>query len=404
MDRLKVYLKYIVKLVVRMLSRVLFIFPLRQNQIMFSVFLGEKVTCNPKCVYDYLRENCQDKIKFVWAYNGTKESSGLENDVVIAKEFSLKWFYYRVTSQIIVDNCNPTYSVPRRKGQFVLQTWHAGGAYKKVGIAASQYKIEQDTMAKAMEVTDLFVSSSQGFTNGNIISGYHYSGEVLNCGMPKNDIFFDPQRIESAANKVKNHYGIKGRVVLYAPTFRGNLHHAEMIDDVLDISELYERVRDRYDDDVTILVRCHHWDKHKYKFEGNAIDVADYPEMQELLCASDILITDYSSSMWDYALLGRPCLLYVPDVDDYISNRGFFTPIEQWPGIVCKDMHELCEAVEKFSENECVEIARRHLKTMGSYETGHATEIVCGKILEHTEFSDQDRNCVMRFCICQERR
>ena len=67
----------------------------------------------------------------------------------------------------------------------------------------------------------------------------------------------------------------------------------------------------------------------------------------ELLAAADILITDYSSSIWDFALLGRPCFLYVPDLAEYETvDRGFFTPIEEWPGIVCRDDAELEDALE----------------------------------------------------------
>ena len=101
--------------------------------------------------------------------------------------------------------------------------------------------------------------------------------------------------------------------------------------------------------------------------------------MQELLCAADCLITDYSSCIWDYALMGRPCFLFVPDLEEYTNKeQGLFVPIDQWPGVVCKDNDELCEQVRNSDRAEAraaaKERAQRHLRTYGSYEEGKACE------------------------------
>ena len=112
------------------------------------------------------------------------------------------------------------------------------------------------------------------------------------------------------------------------------------------------------------------------------VNVSDYPDMQELLCAADSLITDYSSCIWDYSLLARPCYLFVPDLDEYVNKeQGLFTPIESWYGVICRNNDELCEemvkAVSEATGRETFKaMAERQLSTFGSYETGQA----CAKL------------------------
>ncbi len=387
LDKFKIYIKNILKLVVMNLARILFLFPVHKRRIFFSSYMGENITGNPKCIYDYLRTHYHDKLEYIWTYNGSPQDTDFDGEVKIVKEFSLKWFYYRATSHVVVDNCNPTFIVPRRSQQLIIQTWHAGGAYKKVGGAASNIRFEKWVLYTTMSVSNLFVSSSEEFTKKNIKEGYHYRGEVIDSGMPRNDIFFDSQKVEKSTQKIKEYYKINGLIALYAPTFRGNIHNTDKIENPIDIDKIQKALRARYGEEVNVLVRSHHWDKSDYCFSSNVIDATKYPDMQELLCASDILITDYSSCMWDFALLKRPCFLYVPDIDEYIKNRGLFIDVESWPGFICKDVDKLCEVIKNYNENECVVKAENHLQIMNSYETGHATQKVSKKIIDHIKKS-----------------
>ena len=116
---------------------------------------------------------------------------------------------------------------------------------------------------------------------------------------------------------------------------------------------------------------------------GRLLDATDYPDMQELLCAADLLITDYSSSIWDYALLGRPAILYVPDLDRYeAEDRGFYTPIREWPGIICRDGGKMEEAILGLDEDEEKRRAGAHLEAFRSYERGRACEMT-ERVIRH---------------------
>lgn len=123
----------------------------------------------------------------------------------------------------------------------------------------------------------------------------------------------------------------------------------------------------------------------KLAISGITVNVSDYPDMQELICCSDLLITDYSSTMWDFALLGRPCYLFVPDRKEYEKERGFYTPMEEWPGIVCNNAEELLGKIRELDFEYSRKIAEQYLKKAGSYEKGHAAEMLAHIIVKHIE-------------------
>ncbi len=377
--------KHVVRLVLRNLTRIFFLFPIKDGRILFTVLDGESVSDNPRYVYNFLEEHCPDRFEYIWVYNGDRTNTDLPVSVKIIKRQTLKWFYYMATSKVVVDNWPPSLIVPPRKRQLYIETWHAGGAYKKIGKADSAVKNNYQRRSADLKIRTIkiFVSSSEGFTRWNIEEGYQFKGEILGCGMPRNDAFFYNEAIKENSDKIKRYYSLHGLVALYAPTFRGEVYKTTKINDIIDLAQIREALKEKYHMDVDILVRCHPVDKYSYNFGDNVIDAGDYPDMQELLCAADILITDYSSCMWDFAILGRPCLLFTPDIDQYIRDRGFFTSPEQWPGIICRNMDELCNEIINLDEEACAAKAKRHLELMGSYETGHATEIIANRIVEY---------------------
>ena len=195
-------------------------------------------------------------------------------------------------------------------------------------------------------------------------------------------VFFSEKKVAAAAAKVRKQLGLgDAPIILYAPTFRRDTVGAEH---TVDID--FERVRREYEAAhgvrPYILYRCHYYENGKKAPEG-MVNVSAYPDMQELLCAADALITDYSSCIWDYSLLAcsqkaRPCYLFVPDLEEYVSKeQGLFTPIESWYGAVCKSNDELCGqmAMSQEKKEELFKaMAERQLATFGSYERGKACE------------------------------
>jgi CDP-glycerol glycerophosphotransferase len=211
----------------------------------------------------------------------------------------------------------------------------------------------------------------------------------MRSGMPRNDLFFRPAAVNKVKKRIRSRFGAHedSLVVLYAPTYRRNVTDPLALQIEFPYRRAAEALKERFPGlEPVFWERKHHQDINSYDAEAGVLDVSGYPDMQELLAAADILITDYSSSIWDFALLGRPAFLYVPDLAEYETvDRGFFTPIEEWPGILCRDDAELEDALRSLNEELSRQKAEKHLAAMGSCEDGHASQRVA-ELIHRTVF------------------
>src|SRR5204863_7800595 len=143
-------------------------------------------------------------------------------------------------------------------------------------------------------------------------------------GIPRADVLVDAARAAGVADAVRRRYGLSDgrRVILYAPTFRGD-RTTQARDPVgLDI----EVLRKALGEDHVLLVRSHPFVRRDKPLAADpfVIDVSDYPEMNELMLVADVLVTDYSSAIFEFALLGRPIAFFAPDHAAYQRERGFY--------------------------------------------------------------------------------
>ena len=209
--------------------------------------------------------------------------------------------------------------------QYLINTWHGGGAYKKIENdkpdANWATRKRAEFCAKNIQ---LIVSSCQAASDRLFRRAFLYHGEILKCGMPRND-FLVCGNTEQADQKVRQTYQIdrKYRILLYAPTYRSN--GKNQMPDFTGVRKVLEENGEKW----YVLYRAH-----RYSEDDSAgldpecsADVTDYPDMQELLAAADMLITDYSSCIWDYSFLYRPCFLYTPDLREYLAKTGFYVDI-----------------------------------------------------------------------------
>ena len=345
-----------------------------QNKVSFISFSGRQYSDSPRCISEaLLREH--PETQQVWAFNEPEKFRFLEEKgIKIVKYKSLEYIYHVMTSRVYVDNAEFWSILKFRPGQMVLQTWHGGGAYKKVGghrIDVNKRKQNHD-MAKMNQI-NLFLSSSKAFTKYVIRGAYRYRGEILECGLPRNDalVFPDP----AAAEAVRKALGIPAdkKILLYAPTFR-NSHTLDLYD--VDLPRLKTALEARFGGEWMILLRMHYYLRDRVAAGGQpwVLDVTDYPDMKDLLLCSDALLTDYSSCMWDFSLLLRPCFLYARDIADYRGERDFYTPIEDWPFPLAWDNDTLEAAITRFDENAYQQAVARHHQELGSTESGTAAK------------------------------
>ena len=380
-EKIQYYLTGLFKLFVR----IFWIFPIRNNHI-FCIASGGEFWGNPYYVYRFLLDRYGNDFDFTWAVKDVKRSD--RDNVRFVRLFSFSFFLRFCTAKIIV--CNegmPTY-MPKRKGQFLINTWHGGGAYKRL-VVHSKYGKKISTYKG--KCADVFVSSCDMWDKLVFpILCPQKNREIMKCGTPRNDIFFFPKTVKIVRQNVCKELSITedSIIVLYAPTYRGwsdtilnsgssNRERSWS----LDVSALQRSIQKRFGKGSCILFRKHHSDKSNMM--NGVVNVSEYPDVQELLCAADILISDYSSIIWDFSLMKKPCFLFCPDLDYYLNDdRGVYTPIESWPGIICRTNEELEQAILNLNEEEYAKKVEQHHADLGSYETGTACKQVCDRIYE----------------------
>ena len=372
-------------LLFRNIVRIFCIFPIKNNRIVGISYSGRQYSCSPKYIFEHLNSAYGKPFDLNFIIKQPEKYS--EKDISFIKLYSIKSFYIFCTSKVIVSNYGIPKFIPKRKNQIVINTWHGGGAYKREEIPyESQPFHEKLHINYKTKSNDIVISSCKGFTKLFSEEYLHnYRGEFMACGMPRNDIMFDIKRDDLVA-KVRQKFGIPtyNMVVLYAPTYRGRFYwHDESFKTNIDPKRVCNAIEKRFGKSSVFMYRVHYSESVSDMGLSEGIDARLYDDMQELLYAADILITDYSSSVWDFSFTKKPCFLYCPDLDYYLNeDRGVYTPIETWPGILCRTNEELGQAILSFDEAEYAKKVEKHHADLGSYETGHACEQVCKRIAE----------------------
>ncbi len=378
---MKQKIKYAIEHGVQNALQLLRLLPL-QDRVNFIAFSGRQYSDSPRRISELLLKE-HPEIQQVWAFNEPEKFRFLEEKgIKVVKYKSLKYLYYVMTSKVYVDNAEFWSALKFRPGQMVLETWHGGGAYKRVGgHRIDVNEREQQHAVEKMNKITLFLSSSRAFTKFVIREAYQYHGEVLECGLPRNDDLLNPDPAVPA--RVRQALGIpeNARVLLYAPTFR-NSHSLDLYD--VDFGRLKAALEARFGGEWVIALRMHYYlaDKAMASSAPYLRNATDYPDMQDLLQCADVLLTDYSSCMWDFSLMGKPCFLYARDIAEYRGERDFYTPIDSWPFPLAADNDALVRVISEFDENVYRAGAARHHAELGSTESGTAAKQCVERIVD----------------------
>ena len=367
---IKHYLRLLKYIFIMILESLFGWLPSKKNRIVLSVNHRRGYTCNPKYIAEYLMMNHPGKYELIWITDYPETCTHLlEKKIKVVKNKSVKHFYYVMTAQVNITN---DFFVFNKKKQLSINTWHGGGAYKKSGMAITD-GIERIVHKITYRYTDYIISSSRKFTEeGEDMFGYE-AGKFLPFGMPRNDVFFcESNKIKE---KIYSKYSISNetKILLYAPTFRekGNLPLGLFVE----YEQILDAVKATFGGEWVLFYRGHYFDNNIYAINDDFFNVSDYEDVQELLCVADVLITDYSSVMWDFGLTDKPCFLYVPDLEIYLQyERQFYSDICDWPYSSAKTVGELITNINQFNEMEYLIKVKAHYETLESYENGSATK------------------------------
>lgn len=374
-------LKLFVIKMARFFLKVFYVFPVKDDAILFSSFEGRQYSDSPKYLYEYIRGVCGDKYNCIWVLN-----SGVLVDppCEIVKFLSIKHIYYLMTARYIVSNLGIEPFVPKRKKQVFVNTWHGSGAYKSqtLGDKMGNGKYNIDLRDYRSRITDFYVSGCQKYSDVMSVSWNVDIKKFIPTGLPRNDIFFKTD-LDEQKNMILQKLNLSEQYsyILFAPTFRGTSYRNHNdLNFSLDVGKILNAFWEKFGKKFKMLFRAHiGYSQEEIKSNEEIIDVSAYPDMQEIMIISDALITDYSSSMWDFSLLNKPGFLYVPDLEEYTKERDFYTPIETWPFPFAKNNEELVELIMDYStEKNSVKI-KEHQNALGNFETGSA----CKQIVEY---------------------
>lgn len=381
---MKLHLKYLIERIIQIILCVFRIFPIRKKRILFSSFSGRQYSDSPKRISDHLLKFCPE-YEQIWAFvEPDKFYFVKDKGIKVVRFKSFAYLYYAITCNVFVDNVEFWSILTFRPNQMVLQTWHGGGCYKRVGSDRLDVTpSENDHVVRKMRKNTLFISSCKLFTENVIRRAFGYSGEVLEIGLPRNDELLQKEKMDMTF--LREQLGIPAgkKIVLYAPTFRKSLT-MDLYD--VDLNRLRSALSRRFGGDWVVVLRLHYYmSEQRFELMENdlIVDATDYPDMQDLLRLADVLLTDYSSSLWDFSLMKKPAFVYANDLEEYCTERNFYVPIEQWPFPVSVGNESLEKVILGFNEDEYAKAVELHHHRLGSVETGCATDLVCQRIIGH---------------------
>jgi CDP-glycerol glycerophosphotransferase len=322
--------------------------PLR-DAVLFVSWNGKQCTDNPRGIAEELRRRGDDREQ-LWVVNDYSAAVPAGGRAVLSG--TEEYFEALARCRYVVSNDDMQPFFRKREGQIYLQTWH-GTPLKRIGFDVERPQFASGTayfqhLADDVAKWDLLLSQN-AFSTPILRRAFRFTGEICEFGYPRNDLL--ARGDSGLAATVRQRLGIPAgkRAVLYAPTWRDNQFYASgryRFDLRLDLERAWEVLGPDY----VILVRGHHHlanDVQAGARPGFARNVTGYPSIEELFLISDVLITDYSSVMFDFAATGRPMIFFTYDLAQYRDQlRGFCLDLEaEAPGPLLATSDEVLAAV-----------------------------------------------------------
>ncbi len=367
------------ELIGKILFYLLRIFRIKSDKVVFCSFYGKGFGCHLK----YIALELLDKgLDMVWLIKECDDS--IPEKIRQVKFKSLRAFYELATAKVWVDNCRkPIYTV-KRKSQFYINTGHGTIPLKRVEKDAEN--VLPNSYIKAAKHDSLMVNLftvNSTFSENLRRNSYWYDGKIEVTGSPRVDPLIN--YADRLRTKVKKFFCIPedSIIILYAPTFRRDY---DLTPYKFDKEKLLVSIKKITGKKCFLLYRLHPEMSKMAGLIGDSIDMKNaslYPDMQELLASSDILITDYSGSMFEFFYLGKPCFLYATDLEEYVKDRDFYFDIRKLPFQVCRNEIELYNSIRDFDPEQYRKACSLFCKENGVLEDGKSSRRVADIILKH---------------------
>lgn len=336
---------------------------------------------NPKYIFEELHKRDTDnKLDLVWSVSSYDPTIP---EYIRQVEFG-SYDYYKelATAHIWIDNSRKSSIIRKRKGQYYIQAWHGAAPIKKV--EADAYDSLSDYyISSAMhdsEMADLFISGSKFYTD-LYKKSFWYDGEILESGLPRQDVFWDLQKVKKSIHK-KYEIDENVRIALYAPTFRAKYTEGCY---GIHLNDIAKALEEKFEKKFVFLVSRHPNNHIDYTFASGDkyIEIDRRQDFEEVLAATDVLITDYSGCMYDFSFTKKPIFLFQSDYEEYLSDRNFYISMNELPYVKARSNEELIEKIKGFDNAEYIEKLDSFMEKMGNYDDGTAASKVVDYIIDN---------------------
>lgn len=289
----------------------------------------------------------------------------------------------------ITDACQITSCVNLRKETRLIQIWHACGAFKKFGFSTALLKFG-DSEKRMLKYPYYKNISYITVSSPDIVWAYEeamnsrtFGSKVVPVGVSRTDLFFDKEFLNSAKERVYEAFpnARDKKVILYAPTFRGKVRSART--GMVDIERFYQELGDEY----VLMIKHHPYVKNppliNEIYSDFAVDLSKICDIEDLLCAADICISDYSSLVFEYSLFERPLIFFAYDIESYNDWRGFYYDYDELtPGPVFTTDEEIIEYIknidERFDKQRIIDFKDKFMSACDGNSTSRIIDLALG--------------------------
>lgn len=345
---------------------------IQRGVFLFEAFNGSRVDDSPLQMSQWVLQNIPDADVY-WSVQDYSIQAPEGMTRVI--RFSESWFNLLAEAEVLINNNNFPFFFRKSKNQKYIQTWH-GTPLKRIGNDVPKNNLSlayRKLMHNEAMQWDVLLAQND-FAMEKLPRAFGYTGPVLCEGYPRNDPLnhIDPKHVEAIKHQLDIPQNKK--VLLYAPTWRDNVKHGGRykLEVFLDLDTFTKEA-----EDYVLLLRGHPNTLHSPRTNREVIDVRDYPKINDLYLVADVMVTDYSSVMFDFAITEKPILFLTPDIETYSeSTRGFYLDFRKIaPGPLCTSTSELVEHLKNIDTIQATYESRYHefRNTFCSKEDGDAT-------------------------------
>lgn len=352
--------------------RLFYFLPVKKNKIVFIQNDCGGFSCNLKYIaLEILRQGLS--YDMVWLLEDM--NTEMPESIRKVKFNRIRAAYELATARFVLNNIKSKIYVKKKALQTFIYIPHGQSGAKKAENESEHLPDTYKKVSKAhSEMMDVFVTTCD-YQTEDVRKYYWCKCKVWQTGFPRNDIFF--KKDVKLEETIRQRYGLlpDDKLLLYTPTFRdieSGDAFAIRLDDTLDAME--HRFGGRWKALVTLHPNFKWYHKPTFAFSDRIISVSGCPDLQEIMAITDIMITDYSSTMMDFCLTRRPVFLFTTDLEEYQKMRGLKDLFFQLPFILCKSNDELLHAIDSFDNDDYQENLEKFLVMYGTVDDGHAAE------------------------------